>query len=160
MVLVWFWYFVFWGSFIYLRLVSKSLPKQGWFWTSDLPVSVSPVPRLPEYVSELVCAVLGSNPGLHAWDIQSNFLKVGEDFMKLSNSKSENKESNGNTKKLVTGSTTNSANHIVSKVLSIPASLLSSFSFIPFFKETKTKFSKVLKVRVCIEPSESFDIWY
>lgn len=35
-----------------------------------------------------------------------------------------------------------------------------SHLLIPFFKETKARFSEVLKVRVCIELSENFDIWY
>lgn len=33
--------------------------------------------------------------------------------------------------------------------LSVPAPLLFPLSLIPFFKETKARFSKVLKVRVC-----------
>lgn len=41
------------------------------------------------------------------------------------------------------------------------SSSLSTLTYlIPFFKETKARFSKVLKVRVCIELSENFDIWY
>lgn len=39
------------------------------------------------------------------------------------------------------------------------SSSLSTLTYlIPFFKETKARFSKVLKVRVCIELSENFDI--
>lgn len=73
------------------------------------------------------------------------FVEDGADSMKLSNSESESEESNGNTKKLVTASTTNSAEDTASKVLGTPAllsSLISLFLSLKKQKLSSPKFSK------------------
>lgn len=89
MVLVWFWYFgiLFFEAVSYTSDWSqKSLPKQGWFSTSDLPACFASAKITGMCIRACLCSAgVKSRASCVRHSVQ--LLEGGEDFMKISNSK-------------------------------------------------------------------------